>query len=366
MRRLLGRSSNKDGWLKQALLYGGKSSRYLWDEFTTDASVPMTSPRNCEPGPGQLTITDASNILSVASGKLQATGATALAGVVSAALTRRPGLALFGICDGTFSSGVGWHTSATLQNAYTSLLYGFSAIGRARIIANGAVLSVGLASTVNMALVLRSAGAYYFEKVGAAWNLIWVSDRATTSPLYAQWGNANNTALNWCDWLRVVQLMHPFTSQFGLAKDYKLTPASGNTLNASAEHFTSVVWTPAANDVLDLQFRIQDASNYWLVRCDQAGSTIKLYEVNAGTLTERATAAYTWTVGTAFTVIAMARANAMMAAVSDTSKVSYSSASFQTNTGAKVELTGTGSLANFATFDTTVTNVAVLRELNKG
>ena len=89
-----------------------------------------------------------------------------------------------------------------------------------------------------------------------------------------------------------------------------------------------MTWAAVTGQVLELSTRQTDTDNRWIIRCDQAGSTIKIIERNAGTETERATAAQTFTNGVSYRVSISQFGNTISTSVDVSAKASYASAAF--------------------------------------
>lgn len=192
----------------------------LRDEFTTDASAPLASPRTCEPGPGTLTILDTNNVMSIASGALTKTGSQFNAWtdpLVKATITRVAGRAFLSAVNtasqmmmallldsaggnNKVEHGLYW-SSATAINAYQNS-------------AAAALPAVTSGTTYQLAFVLRSTGAYLFIKGGTQftnWTLIWVFVGGTSSPLYGS-PIYNGTGTVTHDYIRVTDLPAPFST----------------------------------------------------------------------------------------------------------------------------------------------------------
>lgn len=311
----------------------------LKDEFTTTEAAPIASPRTCEPGPGTLTKTDASNVLSISGGLLSwAGGGTAT--IASASQTRATGLALM-----VYVTTPGGGTRYCLLG--TQLAVG-QTIGYWD---TGSTISQINPNSKTLYVIMRSAGAFV------------IVDNKLAYVDYTGTGNSvaslNSNALMTTAFFRIAKLPAPFASDYGIATGYTASPASGATLTHTADGLMGVTWTAATGATLELDVRMTDADNRWIVRCDQAGSTIKLIERNAGVETERSSAAQTWTNGTSYRINVTCTGNSIYTFVANTSKNSYTSASFN-NTATTARITpSAGAIANFATFPETLSGSAL-------
>lgn len=337
------------GW-KVPVLFSAVSSGIsylLRDEFTTNASAPLTSPRTCEPGPGTLTFYDTGNYLSIASSKLDLNGGGAAAygnpGAWSGStFTRAAGLCLVTLFN---------------MRSNTSAYFGFTTVTWGAINENGMRISsggwfdsmagggtggdVGFSTnypTGTCLVILRSAGA--FTIVDGI--LQFVSALGTTANVYA---GVTSFSLNaTLDYMRVTSLTGVWGTDYGIATNRVASPTSPTATTSTVDAITEFTWTPAAAETLELDVRRTDANNRWIVRCSQGSSTIKLIECNAGVETERSSAAQTFTIGTARRIVVLAAGNTIKTHAAGALKNSYASASFNnTATGVNVGGFATGS-----------------------
>ncbi len=289
----------------------------------------------------------------------------------SPAIVRGAGKAIRVRINPTAATGsnlmTGWNGNSTPAS---SLDYGINSTYTA---ASGQWLAMGSSSIKNgpaafnrvpnayqqYMVVMRATGAYTFGYGGAfpKPTLLWVNTAGTANE-YACFSNYN-MPFSISDF--AVLDLTQFTDGIdwtgnGLATSASATPASGDTATMTKDALVEVTWTPAANDVLELSFRRVDDDNRWLLRCDQAAGTIKLYKREGGVETEFDSGkTQTFTAATAYRITAMCDFERMWSFVDSTKKhdVFAASGSIELNpfnitaTGAKVLLTGTGTLANF-------------------
>jgi hypothetical protein len=96
---------------------------------------------------------------------------------------------------------------------------------------------------------------------------------------------------------------HPLATSYGICLDRQMSPTSPATSKAPGlGSITEFVWNPAANEVVDLWVKRQDASNGYVVRLDQAAGTAKTYEVVAGVETLKLTQTPTFSIGTKYRI----------------------------------------------------------------
>lgn len=357
---------------------GGSSAYLLLDLF---ASGGVTSPRACVPGPGSLTITDPDGALSISGGALvwndaSLSGATGMVG--ASAIARQDGLALLATLTNRTAIAnavrVGWHDSAATVTS-TTPLYALRITNATTAVASregsdgssGPNISISGSAVAYSALVIvrNGGGGFVLDREGGSgnWTLRWVYSRTTNaslvpivhSPQAASDARFTQTEIR-------VWLASEFATRWGAATYYSATPSSGAVGTGSANTIVSASWTPASAETLNLIFRRTDASNYWTVRGDQAGSTIKLIQVVAGVETERSSAAQTWTVGTKYRVTAIADGTIINthttpnpdSASTSTQKNSYSSATaHQTSTDVGVTY-GSGAVVDLVSWPRTI------------
>jgi hypothetical protein len=310
----------KDGAGNISSVYGSPASvnvviLTLRDEFTTNASAPLTSPRSCEPGPGTLTIVDTGNKLSIASNKLTGggvqgngdprfygAGVTRVAGRFLTALLT-PGNTDLSLVFGFSDSSSGVATGAILYFKRTATI-------KFLLPAEETIGAYASATAYQVGVSLRTAGALFFIKGGAftEWTLLWVDNTLNAVTTYPEAGllaGGGTQGVFTLDGLRMRDLPAPFDTDYGPATQQLAGARSaGDAFSHEANCFIKFVCTtrPSAGNV-DLRFRQQDATNYWQITVDSAGALV-LNEVVAGTPTQRATAAAGINNGHIITIIA--------------------------------------------------------------
>lgn len=285
----------------------GRYRRYgLRDLFLTDEAAPLASPRTGEPGPGTLTIVDSENKLSISGGKLVCAGgkaspATGDPGVfsavayartagVSAFATTRSGKGFGGIDRpiglGTLSTG-GANAHSVTMHSTLGLTVRDNAVDLGNI---GQTYDQG--TDYDVAVVLRSTGAYYLIKGGiyTRWTLYWVSNINNSSPLYGV-STTYNAPFD-RDNLRVVDLARydrRFATDNGLATSALASPTNGQTAAHEADCLLEWSFTKAAATAgPHVDFRRVDADNLWYLYVGDDGS-MQLVERTAGVSNQRAT-----------------------------------------------------------------------------
>lgn len=196
-------------------------------------------------------------------------------------------------------------------------------------------------TTVELLLVSRNPGAFWFYRVHAGpWNLAWVDDTISAASIRWRW---NETG-------RPISVDEAFIGQLtpatwlgrdNWAVSYKATTVDGDTALMQSNGCVTHNITAATGVTQELSIRRLDDDNRWIVRCDQANSTIKLIERVSGVETQRASAAATWANGTSYRIVVFASTYAIHVWINTTYKVEYLSArNLVTATGVKVSHAG--------------------------
>lgn len=326
-------------------------SYLLRDLFTANASAPLSSPRTCEPGPGTLTLVQNDGQFSISGGALSFPAEASFAWGnqgLSAPVSRVNGM--FIGCRLTFSSAhnlwqLGYGNGVTATGYENWLTYSNQArIGTPDL----PQFKINNSIAYDMGIILASVGAYHVQRIGPGETYIihYITRSNNTASGSGRFtnGSAVGTLTNYI----LARLGYPWLSNYGPATGYIASPTSGATIATQAEMLIEFTWTPGAGEIIDIQFRRTDDNNCWIIRCDQANGTIKLFERQGGVETERNSGkTQTWTVGIPRRILIKAYATTIESYVADVAKHSYTDALFnQTATGAKVSGFATG--LNFA------------------
>jgi hypothetical protein len=281
-------------------VWGGFVPVYLLrDEFTTNVAAPVPSPRNCEPGPGQLTLSQVAGQFSIVGGLLTvAVGSNFEPRAASANFARvvgRTTLCRVGLPVAGVISRFGWDNGGNLVETHGFLITAGGDLG-ARI--GGLGLSQGITTPSGFeyecAFVLRSSGAFYLIKGGAItnWKLVWVDAGVNSTPVASKATVSTGTGAGGggtFDGMRAIDLPAPWNTDFGIATDRKAgAVANGTTFNHAANgliEWTETTVPPGSNT--SIRFRQQDALNYWFIQITTTGAMF-LTEVAAGVTTNRA------------------------------------------------------------------------------
>jgi hypothetical protein len=326
------------------------------DEFPGSAAAPLASPRTANPGPGEWTVWDPGNHLSIANGELVDDGLTSDARYLRSndALARVAGRALFATWRRAATGGiypwVGWMNAAAAPASANTVLGAWMASTgtlRVRPMANIADLGDGLlpdavaGEPYHLAFVLRAAGGFVLSRRASVreWTLGWVGAANTDGNLRPFLRTRDNVVA--IGWAGVTLLDGVWADNWGIATQRKAASVNGDTLAMLADALVEHTITAATGVTQELWVRRTDANNGWCIRMDQAGGTIKLIQVQGGVETERGSAAQTWTAGTQYRIVVVCDGVEIRTYVADTSKNTYTSASFnQSATGVHVSHAG--------------------------
>jgi len=281
------------------------------DEFLNQAAAPLASPRNCEPGPGQLVMSDTSNRWSIPSpgGELVPGGmsvgnnnpgawlATAQARVGGRALKCRiKNISAFGSdANKTQSPMVIWSDSvgSTTTTDYEGVVYWVANTKFQLLDSISATfwvtLKACLADTYNVIVTILRSGGGMFHVVDG--ELIGITRQNTDGSVFPDVGafGANRNPPQ-VDYIKVGDLGTPWDTDFGICTNQL---PGARAVNDAFTHETdahlefTITALPSAGNVF-IQFRKQDANNHWRVNINTAG-TVTLQEVVAGTPSTRAT-----------------------------------------------------------------------------
>lgn len=212
-------------------------------------------------------------------------------------------------------------------------------------------------------LIHRATGMFFLSnKSGStAWQLMHVDNSNNSLNVYPSITVPTSGTNRFIERIHVFNLSAPFDTDYGIATNRVASPAVDETTTSEANALIEMTWTAVTGETWELSTRRTDDDNRWIVRCDQAGSTIKLIERNAGVETERSSAAQTWTNGTQYRLVVIQDGNTIRTYVANVAKNTYTSASFNnTATGVKTNKAG----SNLVTYPRTLSGAA-LSELQR-
>lgn len=331
-------------------------SYLLLDRFVTAEAGPVASPRACEPGPNTLAFTQTNGSFSISSGALNYPAPspaswTATLFWAGTGIGRATGRALLATKTRTSigsNSSIGWSRAQAAQGN-GQIAHGEHGAGflfENNLLATTTQLYIPAQNTTyDVAVVLRSTGAFYLINDGS-WRLLYVGMLDSTATLYPYFATQNEAGT--LDTLRVADLGGSWATDYGIATTWEAVSAANDVIATTADCLIEHTFTAQTGVTKNILVRRLDDNNCWVVRCDQGGSTITLFEKNAGVETSRGSVAFTWTNGASYRVLLTATGTTIRVfasaatATPGAAKIEYTSASFQqTQTGAKVDHAGT-------------------------
>lgn len=288
------------------------------DSFDIDESGPLAA----RPG---MTLVQTGGNMSIVGGVLQlpkqsATASQSRLGLYAGTYSRKNGTFLYAKMSRSAQSAgffpyLAWGLSAenlpaSINNVELSLAFGTSGIfygSRLGFLLGGPMTYYPALPGVEyeIALVLRASGGFTFVRGGLTplWKLAYIQNNGTGAllrPVINTFDGESSTVDNFT----VGDLLdNSYLSDYGIAVSRVSSPVDGSTATMQPDGTVEFTWTPASAETLELNLRMTDADNRWIVRCSQSGSTIKLIERNAGTETERKSTAQTWAVATAYRIV---------------------------------------------------------------
>lgn len=312
----------------------------LLDRFTTDAAAPLTSPRTCEPGPGQMVkAVDSGNVGSIVGGKFRVAGSTAYANTryywtdrSGSGFARVTGRAFRFkatiVSFGTLIGGVWNSTTINTAPSYPApFLSSNSVLATTTGASNLSTLSTGVEYT--FWLVLRSTGALLIAQGGVFTTptLVWVFADGTDATLWP--GLTSSGGTHDTEDVTVTDFSGAYLSDYGLATQRLVSPAAGATFQHTADCLIDFTVTTLPNPGIPMVlFRQQDASNYWNIFINSVGDLL-LREVVSGSTTTRGTASGVITAG--HRVVVVAEGAVIKVYSNNVLRMTYSSATnFQT------------------------------------
>lgn len=330
-----------------------KPKLYLLNErFDNDTAAPITSPRQCMPGGGFLTIVDAESKQSITNGKLSISGGKASPAwgdprVYSAnSFSRIAGRVLY--ADLFFTSGlmsIGWQNTPAngLPSEYTYLSGG--SFGTRTTLAaeatNPVVISTG--TRYELACVLKSSGNVWLIRGGiyAQWTLAWVHNTSSGAVLYPS--IANNTGVYTVDTFKVIDLGAPWTIDYGFATSRTLNPSTSATAQSTPNCLIDCTFTYNTTTEVAVHPRYVDSNNRWKVYASIVDGKVRLLEVNVGVSTERGiSGAAVFVNGNTYRMVIIVDGNVYRVYIDDLLIFTYTDAGNFLTTNSNLTLGGVG------------------------
>lgn len=353
----------------------------LRDMFLVDAAAGALANRNCEPGPGQIIgVTDTDTAIAVASGVLSFSGAGpsnyANSRVTLTGQTRTAGRVLLIETTPAGTAGfatAGWNPSnpAAASTMAGPLCSSGGAVHDFTL--NAASFQLGTytaAALQKFAVVLRATGHVLLQLVSGRWKVLYVHNLSTTTPMYPAIMRHSNARTY--DNLRVLSNLWQ-TPIYASDSFNRANGALGSTDGAGVEEpggsglawsvlqgtcavasnvaafsardgtsgigmavvetgsgdgFYEVTQTTgaAAGGRPGIAFRVTDATNYWVAYIDNSANLLRIDEVVAGSVTNRASVAATVADSTAYRLFVIADGASVVAGHNNVTRAAYASA----------------------------------------
>jgi len=348
----------------------GKVSFLLRDDFNDTLTAGNVHGTPATPGPGTRKVIDTNDRLSIGSGVMTMSGLMAVGDVYSlGAVTRAAGLIGMWVYGATRTIPSGVQVGFDTLEEATQKLHGFNTTGDAVSVKDGSSVPVTVtqAGRVNVAVVLRSTGAYYFMKVSDTWTLLWVGIKFSDATLYFRSLFSANTYNYTLDEFRLPKetwLPSPLAyTLFAGANGTSLDALDTLTAGPESQGCTARTWTEESGDwdiqsnkanpdgagiatvdagqadvIADLTvdggtagqpaicLRFTDTSNYWFLQADRANNQFELHEYNATVDTVRANAAVVFNDSTDYALRAICNGQTIDGWANSLNKISYGSA----------------------------------------
>jgi hypothetical protein len=232
---------------------------------------------------------------------------------------------------------MGWYNSATPSQPSSNMVAGLQAGSFPFAYSNLAAVQDGLAFSTDAEhtvwTILRGTGFWLISDN----KLEWIGNAGNGATVYPGFMGYNIEG-RYAERFAGVQLSGIWASEYGPATNRVASPANGEVTTSEAEATVEVTWTAATGETYELSFRRTDDNNRYLVRCSQAGGTIRVYRVQAGVETELTggTTTQTWTNGTQYRIVVKFVGTSIRVWVNTTNKNVATATSFnQSATGVK-------------------------------
>lgn len=374
------RRRNLRPWFAPGGLGHPLTPRYLLnDMFLVDAAAGTLANRNCEPGPGQIiAVTDTGSALAIASGRLAFSGAGpsnyASSRATFTGQSRAAGKVLLCKAIPPATGGfwtLGWNTANPGTSAGSQLLLSSSGtIHDFQLNSGSGQIGTYTAAEQQLAVVLRATGHVDLQKVSGRWKVLWVHNAGTTAtmlpailrhsnacdfddlrvlsnlwqtPIYASDSfNRANGALGSTDGAGVEEpggsglAWSVLQGTCAVASNVAAFSARDGTSGiglavvetGSGDGFYEVTQTTgaAAGGRPGIAFRVTDATNYWIAYIDNSANLLRIDEVVAGVVTNRASVAATVADSTAYRLCVIADGASVVAFHNNATRAAYASA----------------------------------------
>jgi len=325
---------------------------------------PLAGARTTEPGGQAVTITDSNDIFSISGGEL-------LFPADAAIITTDP----IYQSDDQFTPETAWAFSATLTSVsptpkwrVTAGSVGFFGANATTQLITGGNNSQPVINVVNdteytFCAIQRSEGGFYFIILySGTWRLMGATPTGATGGMAAVLlESTQNTRANAdISSLKITIMPAPFDQSYGLATFTDLGAVSVQSFTHEADFvLTCTVNTAPTAGQIEINFRIQDANNYWQLAITNTQYQLWEYAAGAGTLrgsSSTVAGSPAFSIGCLDETITLWSGTISLGA----RRVYYTSAAnFKTETSGEIVTLGTGgALDNFAVFKSDLSEYA--------
>jgi hypothetical protein len=342
----------------------------MTDTFTTDRTAGNVNGTAAEPGDGTRHIVDGGGgEFSIGTGHLNWTGQNSSPAIGKLAIdygarTRATGLMFQVDYSGGATSMLGF--SNALPITATSIRGAMLVAGNHYIFGQPSIINPKTPGSTYHFICRSVSYCVLTSTAGGDYKLWWVDKNANYNAATIYPALAPYDTVGYVDNWNVIQLVSPWNTDYGPCTSHQDAPVSGATQTSTADGIIECDWYPLDGEILELSTRMSDLDNRWIVRCDHSGgantNTIKLIERNAGSETERGSAASTWVTGTRVRV-AIIQDGTMIKAVAQNYntapvvKITYTVADSFNLTAIGTMVSGGVILYNFSSYPRTYTSL---------
>lgn len=282
---------------------GGLASQIYEDVFKTDEAAPLSNPRTCEPGPGQLTVVQEYHNMWISQGRLLWNspltnyGWSFMGWVHNTTLSRANGRSA--MIEAYITNDAGWlmglNSTIGLPGVpanYAHAMY-LDAGGAGTILnEDGGEIYSGynLSSNYTWMIIMGATRTKYllYDESAGTWEVLWISADTTAGVYHAM---ANYQGAGYITALRALNQPSPWNEDRAYATGSVATPSLGQQFYHKPDTFMEFTITamPAPGEALQVAFRYQDSGNMWFVEIGASTGGIRLVQRESSSNTYRIT-----------------------------------------------------------------------------
>jgi hypothetical protein len=348
---------------------------FIWrDIFDTNYAAGALDATAAEPGPTVTRhVVDTESKLSTIAGNLYFAGGKSAPGfgdpsINWGSMARATGRAMAAIVTPAAANtqfGIGMDDNGSGgPSGGNCIVFGSNGLMNASLSTNAKMVAYTAATEYPLVIVQRTAGAFMLVKLAGVWTLQYIDTLQAPNPAYPYVYGYNaivNVAM-----AGALDLPEPWNTDNGIAtQDLAGARSAGDTFSHDADCWiiTTITTLPSAGTI-DLEFRKQDADNYWQLVIASDGS-LTLNEVVTGVATSRGTGAAA-SIANGQKIKVLANGQTIKVYANDALKITYASASnFATATAGSLSSEGTGGAVTGITSYPYIITGAALGVLNR-